>query len=123
MHVWGDENVDWDGINEAALYIGTTLIRYGRVPVTDMKEKWGTVRVYLTFGWWTLYTVIRPNYMWVPKHLKWANKIPMHWLNFIIVPLQMKLYRIVYKRAIKKWPHLKEEIISDADYPELLEGL
>jgi hypothetical protein len=38
-------------------------------------------------------------------------------------PLQEVLYTLIYKLAIKKWPHLKTEIVCAADYPELLEKL
>jgi len=55
MHSWGDEGVDWKGINEAARYIGVNLRRWGRVGVTQYKEKYGCyddkTRVLTDNGW------------------------------------------------------------------------
>ena len=38
-------------------------------------------------------------------------------------PEAEKVYRQAYADAIAKWPHLREEILVDADWPEYLEGL
>lgn len=130
MHNWGDESVDWDGINDAARYIGNTLATFGRVPVFDYKEKYGTVRVYCSFGWAGLYTIWRPKYHWLPKwwpyklDLWLASSKPWMWMNdHVVIPLQQKLYAYVYKRAVQKWPHLYKEIVSQADWGELFEGV
>ena len=32
-------------------------------------------------------------------------------------------YRDAYFDAVGRFPHIREEILTDADYPELLEGL
>jgi len=129
MHDWSDKSVDFNGIDKAAEYIGLNLIKWGRVNVRQYKEKFGTVRVYCSFGWYQLFNVTHPGYhynrypiwLWNLDCL-WLSKIfPL--LNFIIVPLQEKLYTYCYRRAIKKWPHLRKEILSGADYSELLKGL
>lgn len=61
MHTWGDEGVDWDGINDAAEFIGTELKRRARIGVTQYKEKFGTVRVYCSLGWYNLHSIIYPG--------------------------------------------------------------
>lgn len=86
MHCWGD-NVDWDGIDKAAMFIADNLRKVG-VSVYS-KEKFGTVRVYCTL----------------------ENDE------------QRQVYRASYLEAVKKWPHLKEEILCCADYDELLGGI
>lgn len=130
MHSWGDETVDWKGINDAARYIGTQLVRWGRVPVRDWKEKYGTVRVYTGFGWESLYSITHPRYVyyrgpqWIWKYVhcsKWSRWIFRHLVNPIVVPYHVWLYKLVYRRAIRKWPHLRLEILDGADYLELLE--
>lgn len=129
MHSWGAEGVDWKGIDDAAHWIATQLIRWGRVPVTQYKEKFGTVRVYCGFGIYGIYGLWRPHYCWYPKW--WPMRLDF-WLagtrlfkaiNNFVVPLQQKLYAHVYKRAVQKWPHLYDEIVSQADYGELFEGV
>lgn len=86
MHRWGDEKVDWGGIEDAATWIGDQLQKWGRIYVSDTKEKWGTVRVYCGLSNW----------------------------------MQERIYRWVYARALRKWPHLVGEILVGADYHELL---
>lgn len=127
-HSWGEENVDWAGIEDAAQFIGEWLIRWVRLPVSQVKEKFGTARVYCSFGWSSFYSIWRPHYFWVPKWYPWTLDLRISpWvlplLNRIIVPIQQAAYRHRYKAAIKKWPHLKDEILHGADWPDLLEGL
>lgn len=127
-HSWEDESVDWAGIEDAAYFIGGWLIRWVRLPVMQMKEKFGTARVYCSFGWSSFYSIWRPQYFWVPNWYPWKLDLRLSpwvlpFLNRVGVPIQEAAYRSRYKAAIKKWPHLKEEILCGADRPELLEGL
>ena len=115
------EKLDYNGLDQAAYYIGATLRKYGRISVLQSKEKYGTVRVYLSFGFDDLHSLMYPGYHYSQN--KWMAHIPLTWLNFIVIPLQTKLYRLIYKKAIKKWPHLRERIITEADFPNYLEGL
>lgn len=102
MHSWGDKGVDWDAINDAAIFIGVNLRRWGLVTVFDVKEKWGTVRVYCSFGLLGL-----------------AGRM----FNWFLVPYQKWMYRQLYRAAIKKWPHIRREILEGADWSELLAPL
>lgn len=34
----------------------------------------------------------------------------------------MKVYNIAYQKALKKWPHLRAEILCGADFPEIIKG-
>ena len=133
MHVWGDDNVDWKGIDDAASFIAHRLL-FWRVDVNQWKEKFGTVRVYCYLGlqWWQSLT--HPGHVWHrwPNWLKFIN-YPMGWskpfgwalrlVNYILVPFHMWLYRDTYRKAVQKWPHLRGEILTAADYPALLRGL
>ena len=128
MHQWGDERVDWQGINDAAEYIALWLRKWARISVFDYKEKWGTVRISTTFGWHGIYPIYRPGYCWYPKWWPmrldfWlANTTVWGWLNDRVVILQKKAYVWRYIKAIEKWPHLYNEIVSQADWGELFEG-
>ena len=90
MHEWGDKDVDWDGINDAAEFIADRLTDHFEHWVQQYKEKYGTVRVYC-----------------YSPHDKEAEKV----------------YRQAYTDAVAKWPHLKEEILTDAYWPEYLTDL
>lgn len=129
MHSWGDVGVDWSGINDAAWYIAKNLRRYGRIGVRDWKEKFGTVRVYCSIGFDCFHSLVWPGHVWI--HKWWPYKLDL-WLsyklrllypiNYIVIPYQKWVYGQVYKRAVQKWPHLRDEIVSMADFGEILEG-
>ena len=132
MHNWGDEGVDWSGISDAAYYIGGFLRRYGRVQVTDMKEKYGSCRVYCHFGWMCLLNITHPGWLFYRPYPRWLMKFDIwclsgrrafFYINHVIVPYQKWLYRLAYKKALKKWPHLEMEILDGADWQDLLCGL
>lgn len=127
MHSWGDEGVDWDGLNDAPGFIGYWLRTWMRMHVSDCKEKFGTVRVYCSFGWDTLYSVAYPGYMWVKPW--WPYKFDLYvsayilpFVNKLAVPIQKWAYVYRYKKAIQKWPHLYHEIVTGADWGELFDG-
>jgi hypothetical protein len=126
MHDWSDDKVDWNGISDACHYIGHGLTFWGRIHVSQVKEKFGTVRVYCSFGWDSVYGIWRPNRIWVPTWWPWSLDLTIsNWimplLNKLIIPYQKQIYRLYYKRAVKKWPHLYDEIVSCADFGELFE--
>jgi hypothetical protein len=129
MHSWGDDTVDWKGINDAARFIARYLIRYGRVSVLGCKEKYGTVRVYCVLGWHQIHSITHPGYAY-NQYPDWLWRIDCVYgnrlialVNWAVVPYHRWLYRRAYKAAIKRWPHLKQEILSDADYDHLLKDL
>lgn len=130
MHNWGDENVDWDGIDDAGRYIGYWLKKWLRMEVRDIKEKFGTVRIYCSFGWQGVYSIYRPGYVWYPKW--WPIKLDhwlaydtpiFRWINRIVVPLHARMYAWRYKKAVQKWPHLYNEIVSAADHGHVFDGI
>jgi len=129
MHSYGRwPDVRFYEVDLAAEYVGNFIARWGRISVHQTKEKFCTVRVYCHLGWDTLHAIIWPRRMWV--HPLWPYRLDLLFcrcfqpiLSLISDKLQPKIYRLAYKRAIKKWPHLKEEILCCADMGELLKGL
>lgn len=127
MHHWGDENVDWEGIDNATHYIGKNLRRWGRVGAHD-KEKYGTVRVYCTFGWCQLRNITHPGwvsgYKW--RWLFWLDHYIFYYIikwshiNHLVLAWQKWLYRYLYRKAIEKYSHLAEEILVCCDQTEWL---
>lgn len=135
MHRWGDENVDWKGIEDSAAYIGNFCRRWGRIGVTQTKEKWGTCRVYVSFGLGctSLLSITHPGHVsYIGRYPTWLMKLDfrvfsplIQWsrINKLIVPYQIMIYQLAYKRALKRWSHLREEILGGCDYYKLLGGL
>lgn len=115
----------------AAEDIGLFLRRVGRVPVREYKEKYGTVRVYCNLGWYNLHCIFYPGYAYCqfPKwlwHLDvyYGNKLLRYTgIQWLSVKYHIFLYRLAYKRAVAKYPEIRQQILGSADWSELLKGL
>jgi len=53
----------------------------------------------------------------------YGTKIIPFVFNWFIVLYHKWLYRKLYQNAVKKYPHLKEEILCMADFPKLLKEI
>ncbi len=113
-------------IGRAADEIGDFLRKWGRVNVTQTKEKYGTARVYCSLGWYDLHSITHPgyhysqypNWLWLLNCRVFSRIVPK--FNLIVRPYHVFLYRLAYKRAIRKYPHIAKAITCCADYRELL---
>jgi len=112
-HEWGDETFDWRALAAAGEYIRKYVRRYSLCSLM-YKEKYGSLRyewifppyggiyIYMRskiYRWW--------NHCWLYR--KWTN---LGWLV---------LKRAVFN-AIEKWPHIKDELLSDLAANEKLVG-
>ena len=129
MHEWGDEGVDWAGIEAAARYIGEGL-RFWRVDVRQYKEKFGEVRVYCSLGLHSWTQLTHPGHAF-NRWPRWLNfvaypgryspfRLGLWTLNLAVLPFHRWVYRRYYREARRRWPHLAQEIYRCADYHELL---
>lgn len=127
MHSWGKEDVDWKGIDDCHMWIGKQLKRWGRMNVMQTKEKWGLVCVYCNLGWSQLHSITHPGYAY-SQYPQWLwtldclyfSKV-FRYLNYLVIPYHCWLYTRVYGQALRKWPHLRAEILHGADCNELLQ--
>jgi len=125
-HDWGDDWPYFGDVSLAASEIGHFCRKWGRINVTQTKEKFGTCRVYLSFGWNQIHSITHPGYyrsqypkwLWTLDCLYFSKIIRLS--NKFIIPIQIKIYQLAYKRALQKYPHIREEILVAADYPECL---
>lgn len=115
--------------DSAAWFIHQYLVKYGRINVRQSKEKFGTVRVYCSLGYYGFYGLFYPERMWV-HWPKWLHGLDLKYgmavmgvLNKVIVPYHKWVYRRAYAAAVKKYPDIRERILRTADWPEFLEGL
>lgn len=128
MHDWSGDFPYFQEVGEAADYIGDFCVKWGRIPVTQTKEKYGTVRVYCSFGCWGLHGIVKPQYIyyqwpkWTWPINSFSDKI-ISKFYFVIIPYQKFIYRLAYKKALKKWPMIRKEILTCADWDECLKGL
>jgi len=116
-HVWGEKDFDWDSLYEA-INIGTRMMkRLGRIGVHS-KEKYGTARWSLYFFDGTLHSFTHPGYVYnqYPKWLWKLNcrlKLPKL-LRRPIQSYQAFIVKITFSYLCYKFPHIIDEIISDA---------
>lgn len=130
QHMWGDEDFDWAGLNDAIDYIVKRLRRW-RIPVRDSKEKYGTARIYLSLGWSSLHDMTHPGHCARRYKWDWVWRLSCKswgawwWRPIMAVSgrIHATVYRAAYAGAVKRWPHLAAEILSNADYCELLVGI
>lgn len=115
-------------IDDIAYGIGNICIKYGRIPVLQTKEKYGTVRVYNSWGIGSLHALIWPNYVYKhPSYPKWLWNLDIQYLSRffnlldpIIIRWQHFIYNFAYWKYIKKYPQLFDEITGCADWKEEL---
>lgn len=119
-------NPDLDRI---AQEIGEPLRKRYRLQVMQCKEKYGTVRVYCTFGWYSLHDFIYPGYAF-NRFPRWLTSLDNHILGPIVhqfskigIPIQRWAYRRAYAKAVAEYPHYRTAILTCADWPEYLENL
>ena len=132
MHSWHDNWPYFGDVDAAASYIGDFLRRWGRVPVMQTKEKFGSVRVYCSLGWYSVHDITHPGYVYIQYKglfLKLyyttlgIQEAVLRLVNKIVIPYHVYLYRLAHRRAIARWPHIRNEILGSPDWREYLEGL
>lgn len=124
------EEQDWLDLGAAAQYIGFRLRKYGRLPVTDCKTKWSEVRIYCNFGWYSFHDITHPghhysrypDWLWKLVNTRFMTTV-VQLANIVVIPAHVWFYRNTYKKAVAKWPRLRDNILNGADYPEHLGGL
>ena len=126
-HEWGEEGFDWKGLDDACNIIWNTCITWGRFG-GQAKEKRGCIRFYAYFSGFNLHTFFYPGHMY-NRFPKWLRAVDDFLIKTIFRPLQRpmywyqtKIYNWAYQLALKKYPHLRDEILCDADFPELITG-
>lgn len=126
MHYWGEwTDEGFADVDRAAHEIAKFCRRWGRF-TGQAKEKFGQVRFYAYIGgrldlyslWNGGYFYYRgPNWFWklncfIAKRVSVPFNLLEHYRVFI--------YKLAYKRALKRYPHIHNEIISGMDHKELL---
>lgn len=126
-HFWGDKDFDWKGLNEAIDYISDRLQGLARIGVHS-KEKYGTARIRCYFVN-NIHSLTHPGYVW-SQYPDWLWKLDCYYgdkilkytgLGYLIFKWQKYIYVDTYRRAVLKWPHIKDEILCNADQLEWLE--
>lgn len=127
-HYWGDEDFDWKALTGCQKII-YKYHRYGFLGA-HCKEKYGTLRWSPDLGWISLHALIYPGYhrnMWsrlmTEIDVEIITPVLRKVLGRPIIWWQKKVYYWIYKKMVKTYPHIKEEILEAADWPEYLGDL
>lgn len=126
-HLWGDKDFDWTALSQAEHYIWKRCRQFARFGV-HTKEKYGTLQVSITCAYFTEYDFIShlfyPGYArymfptWfriyvdrpLGKTLKWIGVLGL------IQRYQTFVFKFFWRRAAKKWPQVREEILEEYDW-------
>lgn len=122
-HLWGDTDFDWDALGQAVDYVAHNTRRWGRIQM-HTKEKYGTLRINCHYGF-TIHGSIWPGYCFKHRYcpqwlwsldLKLQNRFYDRFINPWFISYQKWVYKQVFKRAVKKWPHIEAEILDEYDW-------
>ena len=133
-HKWSDNKFDWNGLNDS-LEIIRRVCLYARLG-THIKEKYGRARVSTWFFDGSLHSFLYPGYVYCQYTKRFGIRKRLWYCDIYVFPkiskytgitkliqfIQKKVYNLAYQTALKKYPHLRDEILVDADYPELITG-
>ena len=132
-HVWGDEWFQKYGndLNQAMEFISVECKRRAGM-VIMIKEKYGSIRFeYLYFypNEWPIYGYFYPGriyYRW-PRWMRRVERLAIKVMDKTGLTKrlhyqQTKTLKAVVFEAIDKWPHLKDEILSDLSCHENIVG-
>jgi hypothetical protein len=124
-HYWGQWSDSlFIDVECAAGDIGKFCRRWGRFFV-NTKEKYGTARAYTHFSYgldlWSLWTggycfYHGPKWFWgincfIQNHTDW--------LTPAIQSYQVFIYKLAVRRALRRYPHIHNEILSGIDHQDL----
>lgn len=127
-HEWGDDDFDWNALNEASDYLHDRCRQFARLGIWT-KEKYGTLRVSVTCAYFMEYDLLHhifyPGYVrymfprWFRVYIDWPLGKVLKKLGVLtlVQKYQTAVLKFFWKRAAKKWPHIAEEILDEyGDY-------
>lgn len=132
FHVWGDEwfQRNGDDLNRAIHQICRDWRRWGRLGCHG-KEKYGTFRHHTCFysGEWPVHELVLPGhvfYRWPKWVMRWelalGRVVRAVRLDRAVRWWQGRVYNWALQRACRRYPSVVDELVSDADFPDLIRG-
>jgi len=126
-HDWSDKSFDWKGLSQAIRII-ENWHRFARIGC-NIKEKYGTIRCDSSFFDGSLHSLVFPGhyfYRWSDKVYALESRLTpiicFLRIDSLIRALQIPFYTLGYYIAMKKYPHIKDEICVDASHPQWIIG-
>lgn len=132
FHVWGDP---WfvshgDTLHRAIHEVLRDWRRWGRLG-SHGKEKFGSFRHHVEFyrGEWPIHELVKPGHVYY-RWPRWAMHAEL-WLGRLVCTLRLDrpirwwqghVYNWALQRACRRYPSVVDELVSDADFPDLIRG-
>lgn len=119
-HFWGDNFEYFEDVAEAADFIASYCRRWGRFSCYG-KEKYGVVRLeYVYMGSTSFHSLLFPGKLYIDIPM-WLYMVDSRFSMYVTQPLfggllykyQLFILKRAYKLAVKKWPHIKDEIMEE----------
>jgi hypothetical protein len=129
-HEWGSE-FDWKSLGKACRFFSTYLRLVGRIQMIGTKEKYGTMRLewFVWNGHYNelLHAMIYPGQLFI-RWPVWMRRIDKVITAFcakigickLISVYQRFIFNIVTLIAVKRWPHIRYEIMDELEFRDLL---
>lgn len=124
-HTWGDKDFDWHALDEACQYFSKNVQRYGRM-MCFTKEKYGTMRIeFLNMQHHGIYGFLFPRNLYMMAKYRSMNDFIANIFNkiglgYILWKYKVLVFNIVTIMTVNKWLHIKNEIIDDLYFDDLL---
>jgi len=125
MHYWGDDWPYWNDLYEAQRMLHNQLRNVYHLPLTDLKEKYGTLRIWITPSF-TLHNLLWPGHCFCrwPKWLHFMWKLDIYFwpkfgrytgLTWLYNQYVNRAYTMSMEKVARAFPHIKAEILSDGE--------
>lgn len=122
-HDWNSDWLYFSDVEAAAEEISSFLRKWGRISAWG-KEKYGTCRVDCYLGGFCLHQMIYPgytysqfpNWLWILDCKYLSRILQLKPIYYLLLKYQLFIYNLAYKKAVKRYPHIFDEIIEAASY-------
>lgn len=123
-HNWGDSWPFWNDLDKCIDFVWWFSTKIGRFG-GQTKEKFGSLRFYVMFHY-QLHDLFYPGHYYI----RWGKfgqfldsiytKPFFNPIRRLICVYQEQIYKLIYWIAVRRWPHIMDEIVNSCDYDELL---
>ncbi len=130
MHMWGDKDFDWKGLDCAITYCMDFWRKWGRIG-SHGKEKYGTFRDHVYFWDGGIWSLFYPGYVWVKPgfwsfiYYKLDYYITRPFTRYTGIArigfwYQSQIYNYAIQKACRDYPHLINELVMGLDRYDLI---
>lgn len=132
FHIWGDNWPYWATLYKAEAFLYHQLKEVHRLPLVDLKEKFGCLRVWIEPSH-TVHNLIWPGhcfcrwpkwlkFMWILDVYFWPKFAKYSGLGYLYNSYVARAIQMSYERTVRAFPEVRDEILHDGP-SELLQHI